>query len=151
PVMYAADSAGDAFDVEALVKSVGLAEERAAEERQTAFERCVDRGATFGGVRSAVARAGNELRCRFDVDDVSGIAGRASTSDHPDGLALDLMVGRAAGERIAEYIRDNRERLGVEYVIYRQRIDTGDGWERMPDRGGATANHMDHVHVSFEA
>lgn len=35
-------------------------------------------------------------------------------------------------------------------MIYRQRIDSGDGWERMEDRGGATANHMDHVHISFE-
>ena len=88
---------------------------------------------------------------RFEALRFDPAAGRANASDHPAGLALDLMVGRGIGERVAEYIRANRERLGVEYVIYRQRIDTGSGWERMPDRGGATANHMDHVHISFEA
>jgi hypothetical protein len=102
-------------------------------------------------VQAAVAKVGNELRCRFGVDTVYGVAGRANASDHPAGRALDLMVDRATGEKLAEYAVSNRNRLGVEYVIYRQRIDAGDGWERMPDRGGATANHMDHVHISFEA
>ncbi|WP_233160143.1 hypothetical protein [Pseudonocardia sp. MH-G8] len=138
--------------VTGLLKSVGLAEERAAEAeaQRSAYERCVSRGSTFGGVQGVVAAAGNELRCRFDVDEVSGVAGRANASDHPDGLALDLMVDRVTGEDLAEYALANRDRLGIEYVIYRQRIDSGDGWERMEDRGGATANHMDHVHISFE-
>jgi hypothetical protein len=35
-------------------------------------------------------------------------------------------------------------------VIWNQRINTGSGWESMEDRGGATANHEDHVHISFE-
>jgi hypothetical protein len=51
--------------------------------------------------------ARNELRCRFDVETVYGIAARASASDQPDGLALDLTVDRATGEQLAEYARDN--------------------------------------------
>jgi hypothetical protein len=37
-------------------------------------------------------------------------------------------------------------------VIYEQKVwmagDSAGAWERMEDRGGATANHYDHVHVS---
>ena len=42
--------------------------------------------------------------------------------------------------------------LGVDYLIYEQRIWTvqrgGEGWRGMSDRGGDTANHYDHVHVT---
>lgn len=104
----------------------------------------------FGSVDGGVAAAGEQLRCAFGVDRVYGVAGRSNASDHPAGKALDFMVDRATGERLAEYALANRERLGISYVIYRQRIDTGDGWESMEDRGGVTANHMDHVHISFD-
>jgi hypothetical protein len=36
-------------------------------------------------------------------------------------------------------------------VIWQQRINFGSGWQLMEDRGGVTANHYDHVHVSFGA
>jgi len=52
-------------------------------------------------------------------------------------------------ERLNPIFR-NREELGVSYVIWRQRIDTGSGFRPMADRGSPTANHFDHVHVSFE-
>ena len=104
----------------------------------------------FGSVADGVAAAGERLRCMFAIDTVYGVAGRSNASDHPAGKALDFMVDRSTGERLAEYALGNRDRLGISYVIYRQRIDTGDGWEPMEDRGGSTANHMDHVHVSFD-
>jgi hypothetical protein len=37
------------------------------------------------------------------------------------------------------------------YIIWKQRyydIRSGGGWDMMSDRGGVTANHYDHVHVS---
>ena len=104
----------------------------------------------FGPVADGVAEAGEQLRCMFSVDTVFGVAGRSNASDHPAGKALDFMVDRVTGDRLAGYALANRERLGIKYVIYRQRIDTGDGWEPMPDRGSAVANHMDHVHISFD-
>jgi hypothetical protein len=41
--------------------------------------------------------------------------------------------------------------LGVEYVIWEQRILTSPtgAWKAMADRGSATANHMDHPHVNY--
>lgn len=104
----------------------------------------------FGAVAASTATAGQQLRCMFGVDTVYGVAGRASTSDHPKGKALDFMVDQATGEKLAAYARQNMDELGISYVIYRQRIDTGSGWEGMEDRGGETANHMDHVHISFD-
>ncbi|MCV7097646.1 hypothetical protein H7H99_21600, partial [Mycobacterium kubicae] len=41
--------------------------------------------------------------------------------------------------------------LGVTYVIWQQRYNDGNGWSTMENRGSPTANHMDHVHVSFLA
>jgi len=55
----------------------------------------------------------------------------------------------AFGDRLAEFAVSNKTRYRIEYVIYRQRINMGDGWEPMEDRGGITENHLDHVHVSF--
>jgi hypothetical protein len=96
------------------------------------------------------------------VSNVPGAAGitlggtRASATDphgHPSGLALDYMVlsDSALGDAIVQYHRDHWAELGVEYLIWQQRyLGSPDGsWEPMSDRGSATANHMDHVHVNY--
>jgi len=72
-------------------------------------------------------------------------------SDHPVGLALDFFVDRPTGDALAECAIRNRERLAVKYVIFRQRINNGSGWRQMEDRGSPVANHMEHVHISFNA
>ncbi len=81
---------------------------------------------------------------------------RASAVDphgHPSGLALDYMVmgDTALGRAIVQYHLDNWDELGVDYLIYQQRIlNSPDGaWKTMENRGSATANHMDHVHVNY--
>jgi hypothetical protein len=106
---------------------------------------------TLEGVKPHVAQVGNHLAARFDVDDIGGVAGRGGDSDHPAGLALDFIVDTATGNALAEYVLANRRAFGVTYVIWRQRYNDGSGWSAMEDRGSATANHMDHVHVSFRA
>jgi hypothetical protein len=81
---------------------------------------------------------------------------RASATDpggHPSGLALDYMVGSndSLGDAIVQYHIAHWNELGVEYVIWQQRILTSPNgsWKQMADRGGATANHMDHPHVNY--
>ncbi len=59
------------------------------------------------------------------------------------------MVDRGTGDALAACALANKDALGITYVIWRQRINYGSGWEAMEDRGDPTANHMDHVHVSF--
>lgn len=81
-----------------------------------------------------------------------GGARPGDSGNHGTGRAIDIMVSGAAGWDIANYMRANASRLGVTEVIYQQKIWTtqrsSEGWRPMSDRGSATANHMDHVHVS---
>ncbi|TQM09947.1 hypothetical protein FB558_5725 [Pseudonocardia kunmingensis] len=142
----------DVVDAAALIKAAGLAEVRAEQEaaaRETA--RCRSDVAEFGPVKPWVARAGGLLRCEFDIATVGGVAQRASASDHPRGLAVDFKTDRATGDALAQCAVDNMRAYSIKYVIWRQRINHGNGWEPMEDRGSATANHVGHVHVSFHA
>ncbi|MDA8368363.1 MAG: hypothetical protein M0026_00635 [Nocardiopsaceae bacterium] len=81
--------------------------------------------------------------------------------DHGSGRACDFMESTAGtmptasatahGDSVARYVVANAARLGIKYVIWRQRIwdaRSGGGWRQMEDRGGITQNHMDHPHVS---
>jgi hypothetical protein len=108
----------------------------------------LDTGA-LGPVKPYVRSAAEIVGCAFGKPEVLGVAARGGPSDHPKGRALDFVVDRATGDALAACVLENREALGVSYVIWRQRIDTGSGFRPMPDRGSETANHFDHVHVSF--
>jgi hypothetical protein len=101
-------------------------------------------------VKSHVREAAEFLGCAYDVDTMHGVAGRAGTSDHPAGRAVDFMTDRASGDALADCALENMDALGVSYIIWEQRINHGSGWELMEDRGGVTANHFDHVHISFD-
>jgi len=73
--------------------------------------------------------------------------------EHSSGKALDIMNSDVQlGNAIAAFLQAHAAELDIFDVIWRQRIWTteraGDGWRSMPNRGSATANHMDHVHVS---
>ena len=107
--------------------------------------------AGLGAVQPHVRAAAQFLGCRFGEPTMYGVSGRAGTSDHPSGRAVDFMVDAATGDRLAACALKNRAALGITYVIWQQRINFGSGWQLMEDRGGVTANHYDHVHVSFGA
>ena len=74
-------------------------------------------------------------------------------------LAVDLVVsdtlgelpsdGNALGDALAAYALEQQVTYGIRYVIWRQRINLGSGWDAMEDRGSITQNHYDHVHISF--
>ena len=79
---------------------------------------------------------------------------------HNSGMAVDFMVysDSAKGDQLAEYLTKHMDELGVYYVIWKQRFympqqniyGPANTWNIMPNRGGVTANHYDHVHVSFK-
>ena len=79
---------------------------------------------------------------------------------HNSGMAVDFMVpvNSAQGDQLAEYLTKHMDELGVYYIIWKQRFympqqniyGPANTWNIMPDRGGITANHYDHVHVSFK-
>lgn len=105
----------------------------------------------LGAVKPWVKTAAQEVGDKFDISTIYGVGARAEASDHPGGLATDFMVytDRAKGDAVAAYVKANWTRLDVKYIIWYQRIDEGSGWTPMADRGGTTANHKDHVHVSY--
>lgn len=103
----------------------------------------------FGGVRPHVAQAGHYLKSRFGIGVVGGVGSRPNASDHPKGLALDFMTRGENGTALANHVIANKGHFGVTYAIWRQAMNNGSGWRPMENRGGDTANHMDHVHVSF--
>jgi hypothetical protein len=139
-----------AFDPAALVKAVRLEQARVEREERARAEAARCR-AGFGPVKPWVATAGGILRCEFDIATVFGVAQRSTTSDHPRGLALDFRADRATGDALAQCALGNMRALSIKYVIWQQRINYGNGWEPMEDRGSPTANHMGHVHISFDA
>lgn len=104
-------------------------------------------------VQRFVALATADIVSRFDFGGILGGRGPRSfgTSDHPNGLATDFMTTNVElGNSIRDYVLKNKERLGIKYVIWRQRYYTSLGTGRlMDDRGSSTQNHYDHVHVSF--
>ena len=110
-----------------------------------------------GPVRPQTQAAANAVVSNVPGADALTLGGtRASATDpdgHPSGLALDYMVltDTALGNAIVAYSVAHWDELGVDYIIYRQRIlmsPTG-AWQSMADRGSPTANHMDHVHVNY--
>lgn len=137
-------------DAESLLKAVGMAEIAQKAAAAQARAECALDLSGLGRVKPWVSSAAKFLSCLYDEPDLIGVAGRGRVSDHPLGLALDLMTRGAEGDRIAECALRNREALGISYVIWKQRINYGSGWQRMENRGNETENHFDHVHISFE-
>jgi hypothetical protein len=72
---------------------------------------------------------------------------------HGTGQALDIMTSdQALGDEIAAWLIEHRTELGISELLWWQQIWTvermSEGWRPFSDRGSATANHMDHVHVT---
>lgn len=124
------------------------------------------RAVLTGGVNriKPVTRRGAEvLLARFPQLRVIGgwRANGYGAPDHPRGWALDPMTydNRRLGNRIAVFLMNNAERHRVSYVMWRHRIwnhSLGEKprpirkWRWVPDRGSPTANHLDHVHVTYD-
>ncbi|WP_199796551.1 hypothetical protein [Pseudonocardia dioxanivorans] len=146
----AAAKAKAAADAEAAAEAKAAADRKAAETQAAAARAgCGLSTSGLGGVKPWVANAAEFLGCLFGKPTMLGVGGRGNASDHPGGLAVDFMVSKSVGDRLAACALRNKDALGITYVIWQQRINYGSGWKGMEDRGSATANHMDHVHVSF--
>ncbi|MGE0341469.1 MAG: peptidoglycan DD-metalloendopeptidase family protein [Porticoccaceae bacterium] len=112
----------------------------------------------LGPVKPQLTQLVNILGPMFDIKTVGGY--RESATDpngHPAGLAADFMVpltpaGKAQGDALVAYAQAHARELGIDYIIWYQRIwstaRADEGWRRMEDRGSATANHMDHPHIN---
>jgi hypothetical protein len=114
---------------------------------------CKHGSSVESGLTEDAIRVHRAVCAKFpNISSYGGMRAGDSGSEHSTGRALDIMVSGSEGKEVAEWLKANYKKLGVSELIYQQQIWTvqrsGDGWRGMEDRGGATANHMDHVHVS---
>lgn len=113
-------------------------------------------GTETWGLQTHATWSSRFVKHRYAVRTVYGYRSSAS-SDHGTGLAADFMVysHQAKGHRIAEFARKHYEQLNITYIIWNQHIwsveRASEGWRLMTDAGSATANHNDHVHISYQA
>jgi len=104
----------------------------------------------------------NEVDRRFGPFVSIGCFRAEASGEHPLGRACDFMLSSGGvmptaakvqlGYQITAWAQANASRLGIMYMIYRQKIwdirMASAGWVPMADRGSITANHFDHVHIS---
>src|ERR687896_381645 len=112
------------------------------------------------GLTARMVRVRDEIDTRFGPFPVIGCLRPGDAQDHGSGTACDFIEitggalptaeRRAHGDQVAQFVINNAGRLGVKYIIWRQRIYDmrSPGWSTMEDRGSVTANHYDHIHVS---
>ena len=111
---------------------------------------CPDGSATESGLTSAAVRLFRAACNAFPA--LSTYGGYDGHGEHSTGRAVDFMVSDPAiGQALADWCRAHASELGLAGIIWSQRIWTlqrsNEGWRPMEDRGSATANHYDHVHV----
>ncbi|MBO2456326.1 lytic transglycosylase domain-containing protein [Actinomadura violacea] len=124
-------------------------------------------GFVAGHITKRMACVRDQIKTKFTVPRGIGCyradGGIPGGGEHPLGRACDFMISSGSpnadevklGYSIANWAKANASRLGIDYIIYRQHIwnptRAREGWRLMPDRGGLTANHYDHVHISVLA
>ena len=111
------------------------------------------------GLKPNAIKVHRAVRANFpQITSIGGVR-RDPIPDHPSGRALDLMIpgyksasGKALGQKVALWAKANASSLGIEYVIWNQHIwnikRDKEGWRYMADRGGDSANHKNHVHIT---
>jgi SH3 domain-containing protein len=114
---------------------------------------CKDGSAVEDGLVPDTIRVHRAVCALFPGVDSYGGVRSGDSGEHGSGQALDIMISDSSlGDDVAEWVRDHASELGVSEVIWEQKIWTvqrsSEGWRPMEDRGSATANHYDHVHVT---
>jgi hypothetical protein len=113
---------------------------------------CPDGSSTESGLTSGAVRLFRAVCNAFPA--LTTYGGYDAHGEHSSGKAIDFMINGDAslGRAVADWARAHASELDLYDVIYAQHIWTperaGEGWRAMPDRGSATANHYDHVHIS---
>jgi hypothetical protein len=111
---------------------------------------CPDGSSTESGLSSRAVTLYRSACNAFPA--LSSYGGLDAHGEHSTGNAIDFMVtDPALGQALADWARAHASELGIHDVIWAQHIWTpvraGEGWRSMSDRGSATANHYDHVHI----
>ncbi len=131
-------------------KPAATAVEATAPASGVASAPCPDGSSIESGLTDAADRVYRAVCAAFPQPTSYG--GYDPHGEHVDGRAIDIMISGSVGQQIADWLVAHAGELQIRDVIYAQRIWTpgraGEGWRYMSDRGSATANHFDHVHVA---
>ena len=127
--------------------------DRAPQREQQQASRSADysrAGLGLSGMSDNAVAVINEVKRSFpQLTDIGGYRA-GDPGDHGTGHAVDVMCGTSDGDALAAHLQGMAGTLHITYIIWKQRIwyPGRSGWEPMEDRGSATANHYDHVHIS---
>lgn len=110
---------------------------------------CPDGSSIEGGLQPAAIKVYRAVCAAFP--EITSYGGQDGHGEHVNGQAIDFMISGSSGDRLKDYLYANRYEFGLFDIIWEQQIWTierdGEGFRGMSDRGSATANHFDHVHI----
>lgn len=127
-----------------------LSDEKPVSTQEGVGGKCANGTSVASGVSASITKVHQAVCARWP--EITSYGTLRGDGEHSQGRAIDVMVSGDKGWEIANYLRENASALGIEYLIYAQKIWSvergGEGWRAMSNRGSATANHFDHVHVT---
>ena len=107
----------------------------------------------YDQLKPHVKASANIICAQFLVPSAGGWRASDPYPDHPSGLAVDYMVPLETGNLIKAFLHQHWDDHNVQYYIWQQRYHgskTDVAGNLMEDRGSPTANHKDHVHVTYK-
>lgn len=111
---------------------------------------CPDGSAIESALQPAAIKVYRAVCAAFP--ELSSYGGQDGHGEHVNGQAIDFMTpSHAVGERVKDFLYAHHSEFNLFDIIWAQRIWTiersGEGFRSMSNRGSATANHFDHVHI----
>ncbi len=129
--------------------SASESDEESATSTGVSTAPCPDGSGTESGLTSSAVRLYRAVCNAFP--ELSSYGGYDGHGEHSTGQAIDFMASGSLGQAVADWCLAHASELGLHDIIWSQRIWTlqrsSEGWRSMEDRGSATANHYDLVHV----
>ena len=111
---------------------------------------CPDGSEIESAIQPAAVKVYRSVCAAFP--ELTTYGGQDGHGEHVNGQAIDFMVPNSdVGQRLADYLYANHAEFDLFDIIWSQSIWTiersAEGFRSMEDRGSATANHFDHVHI----
>ena len=124
--------------------------EKAPEKAGLSDQPCPDGSEIESALQPAAVKVYRSVCATFP--ELTTYGGQDGHGEHVNGQAIDFMVPNGdVGQRLADYLYANHAEFDLFDIIWSQSIWTiersGEGFRPMSDRGSATANHFDHVHI----
>lgn len=113
---------------------------------------CPDGSAIEGALQPQSVKVYRAVCAAFP--ELTTYGGQDGHGEHVNGEAIDFMVpSHDVGERVKDFLYAHHSELDLFDIIWEQHIWTiersSEGFRSMSDRGSATANHFDHVHIKI--